>query len=85
MRPERAIDLMAAELADLAQQLERPSDLLQFHSNRAAQATYQALLAVLEPVRNMVGPEVPLQRTYLNGVIAACERAVYYLREPEQG
>jgi hypothetical protein len=77
------MDRIAAELADLANQLERPTDLLQFHSNRAAQATYQALLAVLEPVRNMVGPELPFQRAYHNGVITACERAVYLLREPE--
>ena len=79
------MDRMAAELADLAEQVERPNDLLQFHSSRASQATYQALLAVLEPVRNMVGPEVPYQRAYLDGVIAACERVAYLLREPAQG
>jgi hypothetical protein len=83
MRPERAIDLITAELADLAEQLERPRDLLQFHSDRAAQATYQAVLAVLEPVRNMVGAEVPYQRAYLDGVITACQRVAYLLREPE--
>ena len=85
MQTSRAMDRMAAELADLAEQLERPENLLQFHSSRAAQATYQALLAVLEPVRNMVGPEVPFQRAYLDGVITACERVVYLLREPELG
>ena len=84
MDPERAMGLMAGELADLAQQMERPTDLHQFHSLRAAQATYQALLAVLEPVRNMVGPEVPFQRAYLNGVITACQRVADLLREPEQ-
>jgi hypothetical protein len=84
MRPERGIDLITAELAGLAEQLGRPTDLLQFHSNRGSQATYQALLAVLDPVRNMVGPEVPFQRAYLDGVISACERVAYLLREPEQ-
>ena len=79
------MDRIATALADLAESLERPPDLLQFHSTRAAQATYQALLAVLEPVRNMVGPELPLQRAYLDGVITACQRVAYLLREPEHG
>lgn len=85
MSSERAMDGIVAELADLAEQLERPTDLFQFHSTRAVQATYQALLAVIYPVRNMVGPEVPYQRAYFDGIIAACQRVASYLSEADEG
>ena len=68
-----SIGLIRAALEDMKEQLEHPQDLFHYHSTMAAQRIYQMVLTCLEPVKDMIGPEVRLQRTYLEGIAQACE------------
>lgn len=76
---EQAIGVLRATVEELTGQAEHPRDLTHFHSLKAARATYQAVIALLEPVTDMIGPEEALQKVYLRGIIQACENATLLL------
>lgn len=85
MNLQQVKELIEAERENLAEQMAHPRNLFHFHAARAADSTYQALLALTEPVRNMIGVELPLQRTYLREIAEACERVALLLRQVEEG
>jgi hypothetical protein len=82
---EQAIGVIQAAMSDLAEQLARPRDLLHFHQVRAAHSTYQVLLGLLTPVRDLIGPEIGLQRAYLEGMAGTCEGVAALLRQAGGG
>ncbi len=81
MNLEQAIGVLQATVEELEEQLGQPRDLFHFHLGMAARSTYQAALQLLDPVRDMVGPEVRLQRVYLGGIATACENVAQLLRQ----
>lgn len=85
MNLQQVKELIEAERENLAEQMAHPRNLFHFHSARAADSTYQVLLALTEPVRNIIGVELPLQRTYLREIAEACERVALLLRQVEEG
>ena len=85
MNIEQVTRLIEAELEALGEQMKQPQDLFHFHSAKGASCHYKAVLTLLEPIKNLTGPEVRLQRAYLQGIIAACERAAQLLRQVEDG
>lgn len=82
---EQAIGVIQAEMSELAEELARPRDLLHFHQVRAAHSTYQVLLGLLTLVRDLTGPEIGLQRAYLEGIAGTCESVAPLLRQVEGG
>lgn len=82
---EQAIGVIQAAMSELAEQLARPRDLLHFRQVRAAHSSCQVLLGLLRPVRDLTGPEIGLQRAYLEGMVETCERVTALLRQVEGG